>query len=75
MFIGIRKGGTIRDRNAQMLKLTLATPQTVGNLSQGMCPTQLAKKHRNKLSPAGEATGMALSFSLFHKSLKFHAGK
>jgi hypothetical protein len=75
MLIGVRKRGTIWGRNPQMLKLTLTTPQTIGNFSQRMRPTQLAKKHGNKLPPASETTGMTLSLRLFHKPLKFHAGK
>jgi hypothetical protein len=70
VLIDIGKSGAIRRGNAQMLELPFATPQTVCYLTKGMSPSQLTKKHGDKLPAAGKPAGMTFRFCCFHHIVK-----
>jgi hypothetical protein len=76
MLIGVGQTGFAgRFRYSQMFQFTQATLQAVANEPQRIGVRQVAKQHRNKLSPTGESSRMPFRFGFFHQSAKFCAGK
>jgi hypothetical protein len=58
-----------------MIQFTQATLQTVANQPQRIGLGQVAKQHRDELSPTGESSRVPFRFGLFHQSAKFCTGK
>lgn len=75
MLVGISQSRMTGSADTQMFELAFATAETSGNLSQGVCPPQLAEQHGYKLAPGTESPGMTLGFRFVHYLLELQARK
>jgi hypothetical protein len=75
VLIGISQGGMAWSGYSQMLQLSLTAPKASGNLSKGMGPAQLAKKHGHKLVPTRISFSMTFCLSDRDQVLKLHTRK
>jgi len=75
MLVGVGQRRARGGLDAQVLELALATAQAAADLPQRMGTSELAEQHRHELTPAGEATGVALRARLLDQGLEFGARK
>ena len=76
MLVSVGQGGSAgRLGDAEMDQTTQAARQAVTDIAPGIGAAQLAEEHGDKLGPAGEALGGALSVMLFHERGKLGSRK
>jgi hypothetical protein len=75
MFVGVSQGGATWSRDSEVRQLPFATRQTIADLAQRLRPSQLAKKHGDKLTPTGKSPGMPLGPDFLNPALKLQTRK
>ena len=75
MFVGVTQSGMTGGSDPQVFQFPFAASKTSGNLPERMSAAQLAKFHRDKLSPAGKSFGTPFSLGFVHQVLKLDPRK